>query len=85
MFGNPRKLLPRILLAFLLPACSAKTSSAQLGLMFRPPPTDPGVMISWLLLAFRALTGMARSRASSAAENASRCQNAMQLVSPRRG
>jgi hypothetical protein len=53
----------------LLP-CSAKTLSAYPGLTFRPPEPDPGVMISWLLLAFRALCGIARSRGSLAAENA---------------
>ena len=37
---------------------------------FRPPPTDRGMMISWLLLVLRALTGMARSHVSLAAENA---------------
>jgi hypothetical protein len=39
-------------------------------------------MISWLLLVLRALTGMVRSRASLAAENAFKRQNAMLAVSP---
>jgi hypothetical protein len=44
--------------------CSAKTSSTLPGLTFRLPPPDRGIMISWLLLAFRALTRMARSCAT---------------------
>ena len=61
---------------------SAKTSSAWSGLMFRPSPLDRKIVISWLPLVLRVLTGMVRSRASLAAENASRCQKAMLAVSP---
>ncbi|MFH1763094.1 MAG: hypothetical protein ABIF09_02780 [Gemmatimonadota bacterium] len=50
--------------------CSAKISPAERGLTFRPPPPDRGIMISWLFLVLQTLPGMARSRASLAAENA---------------